>query len=115
MKMRRICFQRLYPELPDRQLKLTDLAQMWQNLFERSHRFDFDEDSERQSPSVAIANLIAAIHSGEIERVEEVRSTLQHIAYELEPKQLSAPLQSAAISADLSIPHDAPTIGIAKN
>jgi protein phosphatase len=110
----RICFQRLYPELPDRQLKLTDLAQIWQNLFARSHRFDFDEDSERQSPSVAIANLIESIQNGEVERVEEVRSTLQQIAYELEPKQLSAPLHSAAISADLSIPHDAPTIGIAK-
>ena len=110
----RICFQRLYPEPPDRQLKLTDLAQMWQNLFDRSHRFDVDEDSERQSPSVAIANLIESIQNGEVERVEEVRSTLQQIAYELEPKQLSAPLQSAVTSADLSSPHDAPTIGIAK-
>ena len=109
----RICFQRLYPELPNRQLKLADLAQMWQTLFDRSHRFDFDEDSERQSPSVAIANTIESIHSGEVARVEEVRSKLQQIAYELEPKQLSAPLQSAA-SGDLSVPHNAPTIGIAK-
>jgi protein phosphatase len=46
-----------------------------------------------------------------LERVEEVRSRLQQIAYELEPKQLSAPLKSAE-SAELSAPHDAPTIAM---
>ncbi|WP_373545052.1 serine/threonine phosphatase [Chamaesiphon sp.] len=108
----RICFQRLYPET-DRHLKLADLAQMWQKLCDRAYRFDTDAASAQKSPTVAIANLIESIQSGELERVEEVRSRLQQIAYELEPKQLSAPLQSTA-SGDLSIPHDAPTIGIAK-
>jgi protein phosphatase len=103
----RVCFQRLYPEPVDRQLQLADLAQMWKNLF---HRPGGNVEADRQ-PSPLLANLIQAIHSGEVERVEEVRSRLQQIAYELEPKQLSAPLQSPA-SADLSMPQDAPTIAL---
>lgn len=103
----RICFQRLYPEPVDRQLQLADLAQMWKNLFQRpSGKLTVDGQ-----PSALLTNLIQSIHSGEVERVEEVRSRLQQIAYELEPKQLSAPLQSSA-SADLSTPHDAPTIAL---
>jgi protein phosphatase len=42
-----------------------------------------------------------------------VRSRLQQIAYELEPKQLSAPLQSSG-SADLSMPVESPTFAIAQ-
>jgi protein phosphatase len=103
----RICFQRLHPEPVDRQLELADLAQMWKNLFQRPGG---NVEADRQ-PSPLLANLIQAIHSGEVERVEEVRSRLQQIAYELEPKQLSAPLQSPA-SADLSMPQDAPTIAL---
>jgi protein phosphatase len=103
----RICFQRLYPEPVDRQLQLADLAQMWKNLFQRPGG---KLSADGQSSSL-LANLIQTIHSGEVERVEEVRSRLQQIAYELEPKQLSAPLQSSA-SADLSTPHDAPTIAL---
>jgi protein phosphatase len=98
----RICFQRLYPEPIDRQLQIADLAQMWKNLFDRSNH----------PPSSSLANLLQSIHSGEIERIEDVRSQLQQIAYELEPKQLSAPLQ-AANSADLSVPYDAPTFALA--
>jgi protein phosphatase len=105
----RICFQRLYPEPADRQLQLADLAQMWKNLFQRPGG---NIEADRQ-PSPALANLIQAIHSGEVERVEEVRSRLQQIAYELEPKQLSSPLQSAA-SADLSVHQEAPTIALAR-
>jgi protein phosphatase len=103
----RICFQRLHPEPVDRQLQLADLAQMWKNLFQRPGG---NVEADRQ-PSPLLANLIQAIHSGEVERIEEVRSRLQQIAYELEPKQLSAPLQSTA-SADLSMPQDAPTIAL---
>ncbi len=99
----RICFQRLHPERPDRQLKLADLANLWHELFDRS----------TQPPSPSLSSLIQAMTSGEIERVEEVRSRLQQIAYELEPKQLSAPLQSSS-SADLSVPVDAPTFAIAQ-
>ena len=104
----RICFQRLYPEPADRQLKLADLAQMWKSLFDRADRFDANE--ARQLP-FQLVDLIHSIQIGEVERVEEVRSRLQQIAYELEPKQLSAPLKSSA-SGDLSIAHDAPTIGL---
>jgi protein phosphatase len=114
----RICFQRLYPEPEDERLQLADLALMWKKLFDEPierirNRFP---DREIQSPhpaSLAISNLLQSIHHGEIERVEEVRSRLQQIAYELEPKQLSAPLQSIS-SADLSQPQDAPTIALAQ-
>jgi protein phosphatase len=99
----RICFQRLYPERPDRQLKLADLANLWHELFDRA----------TQPPSPSLTSLVQAMKSGEIERVEEVRSRLQQIAYELEPKQLSAPLQSSG-SADLSMPVESPTFAIAQ-
>lgn len=99
----RICFQRLYPERVDYKLKLADLANLWQDLFVRSN----------QPPSPSLSDLIQAIKSGEVERVEEVRSRLQQIAYELEPKQLSAPLQSSS-SADLSMPPEAATFAIAQ-
>jgi protein phosphatase len=99
----RICFQRLHPERPDRQLNLADLANLWHDLFDRA----------TQPPSPSLTSLIQSMKSGEIERVEEVRSRLQQIAYELEPKQLSAPLQSSN-SADLSIPVEAPTFAIAQ-
>jgi protein phosphatase len=98
-----VCFQRLYPESVDHQLRLADLAQMWQSLFDRSDH----------PPSPSLANLLESIHRGEVERVEDVRSRLQQIAYELEPKQLSAPLQSPA-SADLSSTQEAPTIALAQ-
>jgi protein phosphatase len=123
----RICFQRLSPEPVDRQLQLTDLAQMWKSLFDRSHRPEITADrtaaplsggtisiSETESDraySSSLTNLLQAIHSGEVVRVEEVRSRLQQIAYELEPKQLSAPLPSAS-STDLSSSPDAPTMAL---
>lgn len=102
-----ICLQQLYPEpavgvvvAEHHPLKLTDLATLWQSLFDRA---------PQQYP--ALTSLIQAMETGELERVEEVRSRLQQIAYELEPKQLSAPLQPQT-SADLSGPHDAPTIAM---
>ncbi|WP_295615228.1 serine/threonine phosphatase [Chamaesiphon sp. GL140_3_metabinner_50] len=107
----RICFQRLHPEPVDRQLQLADLARMWKQLFDR---FPVNEVESHRPASSAIANLLQSIQSGEIERIEEVRSRLQQIAYELEPKQLSAPLQSP-VSADLSTPQEAPTISLAQN
>ncbi|WP_310481739.1 serine/threonine phosphatase [Chamaesiphon sp. VAR_48_metabat_403] len=106
----RICFQRLHPEPVDRQLQLADLARMWKQLFDR---FPMPEVESHRPASSALANLLQSIQSGEVERVEEVRSRLQQIAYELEPKQLSAPLQSPA-SADLSTPQEAPTISLAQ-
>ncbi|AFY95469.1 serine/threonine phosphatase [Chamaesiphon minutus] len=105
----RICFGRLYPEPTDRQLQLADLAQMWKVLFDR-----FNLADANQLHSLSLVNLLQAIHSGEIERVEEVRARLGQIAYELEPKQLSAPLQPPS-SADLSSPQDAPTMALALN
>jgi protein phosphatase len=113
----RICFQRLYPEPIDRQLQLADLAQMWKQLFDRSRTVagaaSYDFAAASQLPPPQLVNLIQAIHSGEVERVEEVRSRLQQIAYDLEPKQLSAPLQSSA-SADLTNPHELPTVALAQ-
>ena len=106
----RICFQRLYPEHPDRQLKLADLAQMWKKLFDKSARGGSDRSD--RVPSSSLSALIQSIQSGEIERVEEVRSRLGQIADELEPRQLSSPLQSS--SGDLSIDRDPPTIGFTK-
>jgi protein phosphatase len=99
----RICFQRLHPERPDRHLKLADLANLWHDLFDRA----------TQPPSPSLTSLIQSMKSGEVERVEEVRSRLQQIAYELEPKQLSAPLQPSN-SAELSVPVDSPTFAIAQ-
>ncbi len=107
----RICFQRLHPERLDRKLKLADLASLWQNLFELSGATLRERASQPLSPS--LTSLIQSMKSGEVERVEDVRSRLQQIAYELEPKQLSAPLQSSG-SADLGIPVDAPTFAIAQ-
>jgi protein phosphatase len=98
-----ICFQRLYPESVDRQLQLGDLAQMWKNLFDRSNH----------PPSPSLAALLESIHSGEVVEVEAVKLQLQLIAYELEPKQLSAPLQSPP-SADLTAPQEAPTVALAQ-
>jgi protein phosphatase len=97
----RVCFQRLYPESVDKQLHLADLAQMWKNLFDRSNH----------PPSPSLASLLESIHSGELVDVEVVKLQLQQIAYELEPKQLSSPLPSAA-SADLSSPQEAPTTAL---
>ncbi len=107
----RICFQRLYPERADRQLKLADLANLWHNLFDPLGVML--NDLANLPPAPSLTSLIQSIKSGEIERVEDVRSRLQQIAYELEPKQLSAPLQSAN-SADLSTPIEAPTFAIAQ-
>lgn len=114
----RICFQRLYPDPVNRQLQLADLAQMWKNLFDRSRTSanganGYDSAAASQLPPPQLVALIQSIHSGEVERVEEVRSRLQQIAYDLEPKQLSAPLQSSA-SADLTNPHDLPTVALAQ-
>ncbi len=122
----RICFQRLYPEpvvsgasllaessaTEAGKLQLADLARMWKSLFDRSVVITAAESNQIPSPS--LANLLQAMHSGEVVRVEEVRSRLQQIAYELEPKQLSAPLQSNT-SADLSSSYqDAPTLALAQ-
>lgn len=78
-----VCLQQLYPEPTNRKLKLTDLALLWQSLFDRA-----------STKYPALDSLLHAMETGEVERVEEVRSRLQQIAYELEPKQLSAPLES---------------------
>jgi protein phosphatase len=107
----RICFQRLYPEPVDRQLQLTDLAQMWKNLFDRHKSIDAAESD--RSPLSSLTSLLQSMRSGEVARVEEVRSRLVQIAYELEPKQLSSPLSSTG-STELSSPHDAPTIILAQ-
>ncbi len=98
-----LCFQRLFPEQVGIKLQLTDLAQSWKTLFERA----------QLPPSPPLMALIQSVVSGEIERVEEVRSRLQQIAYELEPKQLSAPLQSVA-SGDLSAPPESYTMAVAQ-
>ncbi len=92
-----ICLQQLYPEPISPKLKLADLAILWRSLFDRSAQ-DYP----------ALAGLLSEMKTGELERVEEVRSRLQQIAYELEPKQLSAPLESVELSAA----HDAPTVAI---
>ena len=99
----RICFQRLYPEPRERHLELADLAQMWKSLFDRSNH----------PPSPSLAELLESIHSGELVDVDAVKLQLQQIAYELEPKQLSAPLPGPA-SADLSLPLDPPTVVLAQ-
>lgn len=107
----RICLQRLYAEPVSSntlasfsQLELVDLAKMWQSLFDRKDR----------EPSPSLANLLQSIENGELTKVEEVRLRLQQIAYELEPKQLSAPLQTST-SADLSHPGDSRTFALAQN
>ena len=97
-----VCLQQLYPEPTNRKLKLADLALLWQSLFDRA---------AKQYP--ALASLLQSMETGEVERVEEVRSRLQQIAYELEPKQLSAPLGSNELT-DGSPPVEPPTAVMAQ-
>jgi protein phosphatase len=99
-----ICFQRLCPEQIDGKLQLTDLAKLWRKLFDRSGA----------SPSAPLAESISAMETGELARIEEVRSRLQQIAYELEPKSLSSPLFTGASQELPTNSHDAPTIVFAK-
>lgn len=108
----RVCLQRLYPEpifvgAPPKQyplLQLADLAKMWQGLFER----------RELSPSPSLLELMQSIEHGELTRPEDVRSGLRQIAYELEPKQLSSPLHSAA-SAELTNGADSRTLALAQS
>lgn len=95
-----ICLQRLCRESSP--LKLADLAQLWRNLFEASGA----------TPDPALASSIAAMESGELARIEEIRSRLQQIAYELEPKCLSAPLVTGTSEQFTTGSYDAPTIAL---
>jgi protein phosphatase len=101
-----ICFQRLCSESAtpgeNRKLKLADLAKLWRKLFDLSGSI----------PSPALALSIAAIETGELERIEEMRSRLQQIAYELEPKCLSSPHPTGGSEELTSNAYDAPTIAI---
>jgi protein phosphatase len=106
-----ICLQRLCrePSLKstsdkNQPLKLADLAKLWRSLFERSGVI----------ASPALASSIAAMESGELERIEEIRSRLQQIAYELEPKCLSAPLMTGASESLTTGSDDAPTIALTR-
>ncbi len=105
-----ICLQRLCrePSLATsdehQTLKLADLAKLWRNLFERSMAI----------PSPGLASSIAAMESGELARIEEIRSRLQQIAYELEPKCLSAPLMTGASESFTTGSYDAPTIALTR-
>jgi protein phosphatase len=99
-----ICFQRLCPEPVDNKLQLADLAKLWRKLFDRSGSI----------ASEALIGTIMAMETGELARIEEVRSRLQQIAYELEPKALSSPLLTGASQELTTNSHDAPTIVFAK-
>ena len=99
-----ICFQRLCPEPIDSKLQLADLAKLWRKLFDRSGSI----------LSEALATSITAMETGELARIEEVRSRLQQIAYELEPKSLTSPLFTGASQELPTNSHDAPTIVFAK-
>ncbi len=99
-----ICFQRLCPELTDNKLQLADLAKLWRKLFHRSGSM----------ASEALASTIMAMEIGELARIEEVRSRLQQIAYELEPKSLSSPLFTGSSQELTTSALDAPTIVFSK-
>jgi protein phosphatase len=106
-----ICLQRLYREpspkstsTENQPLKLADLAKLWRSLFDRSAVI----------PYPTLASSIAAMESGELERIEEIRSRLQQIAYELEPKCLSAPLMTGASESFTTGSYDAPTIALTR-
>jgi protein phosphatase len=99
-----ICFQRLCPEAIGSKLQLADLAKLWRKLFDRSGSM----------ASEALASTIVAMETGELARIEEVRSRLQQIAYELEPKYLSSPLLTGASQELTTNSHDAPTIVLSK-
>jgi protein phosphatase len=99
-----ICFQRLCPEQIDSKLQLADLAKLWRKLFDRSGSI----------PSAPLAESIAAMETGELARIEEVRSRLQQIAYELEPKSLTSPLLTGGTQELPTNSQDAPTIVFAK-
>jgi protein phosphatase len=99
-----ICFQRLCPEPIDSKLQLTDLAKLWRKLFDRSGSI----------LSAPLSESLTAMETGELARIEEVRSRLQQIAYELEPKSLSSPLFTGETQELPTNSQDAPTIVFAK-
>jgi serine/threonine protein phosphatase PrpC len=95
-----ICLQRLYPEQSGRKLNLVDLAKLWRLLLDQL---------DTEAPSILV-DLIHAIEHQELSRIEELRSQLQQIAYDLEPKPQTQPLGSG----DISQSHEAPTVVLDK-
>ena len=67
-----ICLQQLYPTPKNKELKLKDLARVWQLLFSQSQRTQYGP----------LLQLFDELNREKIESVEELRSSLQRLAYE---------------------------------
>ncbi|MGK7874568.1 MAG: serine/threonine phosphatase [Xenococcaceae cyanobacterium] len=91
-----LCLQQLYPDPPDAQLTLQDLAQIWQLLLNKSEMTQYD----------SVVQLLNQIASGEIETLEQLRSQLQNIARE---EQLSSQGDGGEV-IDNSESDDMPTV-----
>lgn len=69
-----IGLQRLYPDPVAEPLKLQDLGQLWQRLFQESQRTKLG----------SLVELISDLHTDKIQTIDELRSRLQTIADELQ-------------------------------
>lgn len=67
-----ICLRQLYPTPSNKELKLKDLAIVWQLLFSQSQRTQYGP----------LLQLFDELNREKIESVEELRSSLQKLAYE---------------------------------
>lgn len=67
--------QYLYPEPAGSNLQLIDLGQLWQAIFNQSHRTQFG----------ALLELLQQMYRGEINTIEELRSRLETVPLELQP------------------------------
>ncbi len=67
-----LCLQQLYPTPKNKELKLKDLAIVWQLLFSQSQRTQYGP----------LLQLLDELTREKIESVEELRSSLQKLAYE---------------------------------
>ena len=100
-----LCLQRLYTSSAEQPFTLQDLGQLWQTLFAQSQRTQLG----------AITLLLADLEVGRLTTVDEVRSRIEDIAYELqanqsdpEPRLDSDYVASTAPSTDAPAPETTP-------
>ncbi|KJH71508.1 serine/threonine phosphatase [Aliterella atlantica] len=96
--------QCLYVEATDRTLTLQNLGSVWQQLFQESQRTKVG----------ALVDLLADLHLGKIEVVEDLRSRLEIVANELQAAGITPPVSSVdsgSPQADITTSYQpAPTI-----
>jgi protein phosphatase len=103
-----ICFQGLYPDSPEAPPRLSDLGNLWRNLFIDSQRTLFG----------GLAELLTLLPKGDMNDIEEVRSRLKEIKRELtgsdeseaEPKRMMPSIFSISHSPEIENNFEAETI-----